>query len=402
MINLTNSNKFFTLRFKLNSLVYIPAIIFIILVLLFGWKNVFSILTIDLKGDIIFADFQNIRTSVLSYLNGFDPQIQNPFDSNNSILIYPFAWVYIGLFFGLQNQINMIFFILTFILLYILIIGRLSQGIKNINRLLILLLIFYSNSSLILIERGNIDLIIFTITYISLIIPNFFFLGTILTIILKLYTIPLLILFLNSFKKISLFIPTFLLTIYLFKDSIFFSLINAPISATFSYGSKVLEEMVFQTTNIELNYIIINFALILVSISGFIIIKLRYQNFLIDFSNHIEKYNKLFIVGSIVYASTFIITGNFDYRLIFLTLLIPLLLDLKDRFFFFWSSLLVIAMNQRTLKFIFSPINDNLGTLINTTGKVILFILLTVNLINYFDQNFFNNRLYRILRFQIN
>ena len=175
-------------------------------------------------------------------------------------------------------------------------------------------------SSLILIERGNIDLIIFTITYISLIIPNFFFLGTILTIILKLYTIPLLILFLNSFKKISLFIPTFLLTIYLFKDSIFFSLINAPISATFSYGSKVLEEMVFQTTNIELNYIIINFALILVSISGFIIIKLRYQNFLIDFSNHIEKYNKLFIVGSIVYASTFIITGNFDYRLIFLTL----------------------------------------------------------------------------------
>ena len=395
-------NDFFHEKNIKSLLIFCPALVIIFLIIFFGWDSTFSVILIDLKGNQIFGDFQNISSSTLSFLNDFDPRINNPYDLNNTKLIYPLTWVYIGLIFGLHNKINMICFILFFIILTFIIFYRLLKGNRSFKKTILSILIFYSHSNLLLIERGNIDIIIFVLTYFSIAIPNFFILTTFITIFLKIYTIPLLAISFNTFKKTIMIIVSIIIMGILFEEELMFSLNNIPVSPSFSYGSKVLGVMVNEIIGINLNHFFISISLIFLSFSIYLIGESRFNKILLDFNKFNQEKVRLFIAGSIVYTSTFFAAGNFDYRLIFLTFLLPILLELKKINFLISALIILLIMNQRLLKLIFSPIHEYLGTFINVTCKVFLLIGLTTNLIKYFDEYIFDNRINRVFRIKAN
>jgi hypothetical protein len=92
------------------------------------------------------------------------------------------------------------------------------------------------------------------------------------------------------------------------------------------------------------------------------------------FSISFEK--KLFLIGAVIYLGTFVISSNWDYRLIFLIFCIPCILNMTQRFFKIVSlSSIVLASNQLVLQAI---LGSFLGELICVVAKVTVYISLVL------------------------
>jgi hypothetical protein len=85
---------------------------------------------------------------------------------------------------------------------------------------------------------------------------------------------------------------------------------------------------------------------------------------------------KLFLIGALVYLGTFVISSNWDYRLIFLIFCIPCILNTTQRLFkVALLSSIVLASNQLVLQ---AVLGSFLGELICVVAKVMIFVALTL------------------------
>jgi hypothetical protein len=268
------------------------------------------------------------------------------YDSCSEIILgskyntHPSSWVGIFKFLNLNNINNFkifVFFLLTF---YFISLFHISKSILNYKDKLIFLLAVLSTSNLLLIERLATDCIIFLILFTLILnIRNFYkYFLFFFSIILKIYPVFVLPLFSGNRKDFFIALIVCFLGLFFLKDDIL-NINNNLIefARVFGYGSRSISRGIYLFLN-KYNYSIIEnynilknliilfflFFVLIILLMGFFnkgLKKINYQDCF-----YINEC-KLFILGSSVYIFTFVFGSNADYRLIFLFLTLPYVLN---------------------------------------------------------------------------
>ncbi len=285
-----------------------------------------------------FADIRSYQALPLTVDNGFDPYINHVYDPWKRPFNLPIIWYYISKYLNLVNEFNFKLFIFLYISSFIFCVTRIISISKNIISSFIIILVFLSSSTILAIERGNTDILIFSIIFIACAINNFYisFVLIFFASILKLYPIFTFNINFDLKKKVIISITgIFLIFVILFKNlNNFFYNTSSSFDTGITYGfrsiimglSKVEERLgldLLSKNEILYNVIYISF---LIFISLFIFYFIRKKNYTnnIDF---IDTKNRLFIAGASIYCFSYIFFSSYDYRLIFLILIIPYLVN---------------------------------------------------------------------------
>jgi len=296
-----------------------------------------------------FADLRVITSGAECIRLGDDVLVANPCDPWKRPMNYPRIWS-VPASWGLDQSHTVILGILFGLLFFILVFVT----IKRLNYIEALFygLILCSPSAMLAIERSNNDLIIFILLSLSLLIMKnktaiwryFSYIIIMFAAILKLYPIFALITAIKEKKRnftvifLSIFIAFGIYVVTNFQSIILISKAT-PRSTTFSYGGKVIFDVIFDKLDsyfyIFYNYHIpqyfnqINLLLFSLTIALFLLI----SYLLAKHTENLFQNNKLninqieaFRIGSSIYIGTFLIGNNWDYRLIFLLFTIPQIL----------------------------------------------------------------------------
>ena len=288
----------------------------------------------------IFADWAIPIKSAICYELGFN--VFHP----NSCLNYPFIYGNILLyipFFKLFEKFYFFYIPITICFLFVFSIISLIKP-KNFVQYFLLILIIFAPSSLLVIERGNFDILVF-LFIILIVYYNVSTLSFIVLIILSLakyYPLALIVNFFieknRSIKQVIIILLLFIIILgcflYLTGESLEliqhkFKVITPTWGNQFSVRSlslilKKIKDFDYYTVLI-ISYIFFIFF----SITSF---KIFQKSNFISKVNMSSLEDKLFILGGNLSISVYLISDNVHYREIFLILLLPLIIKLKDNF----------------------------------------------------------------------
>jgi hypothetical protein len=278
------------------------------------------------------SKFQDLR-----YIFEYGDCLNNISNNNciyyeNHPFVYPQIWLllnkYVNLFYG-----TIFYIFLLFLYLIISIIA-----FKDINKKYIYhLLFFFSPASILLIIRGNNDLLIFILTYLFIILLKknklriISFCLFLFSYLLKIYSIFLLLVFFIKKKDLNiknyfLFIIFIVVSYFFISEILAINKIYNKSKMVAAYRSGIIFDLFnYQNFKIKLNtelFSIASFFLITaVSFS-----KLNKENYDISEKNYL-----LFISGSIILVTSFFFSSSFDYRCIFIILIIPAIFEINKK-----------------------------------------------------------------------
>lgn len=253
------------------------------------------------------------------------------------------------------------------------------------------LILFLSSGPLLAIERTNNDLIIFILLYWTAFFSNIFgMILNLLAISIEFWPSIAAISFIKNKKKIFFLIIIILFFIYNLGN---LATVGEPeIGEGLSFGSKFFS---FLLSPLQLEYTkhyYISFILVLLT---FITLIRKFQFFNLEFKKKPDELEeRLFLIGSTIYCTLFIIASNYDYKLIFLLFSIPYLRKLKNIFQKYL--ILVSILLSSNLLWINSLTSPKISTLFNSISKCIVFIILLNLLIRYFINFYKSNSLKKI------
>ena len=328
--------------------------------------------------DYPFGDFNVVKNSFDLFSQGLNIQ-KVKYLENTTIFNYPTVWIYISQYLNLSNNINSYVFIFCMIMCYVSVYFSLIKKTSSYMPIFF----FFSGSSLLLLERGNIDLLIFFMVFIISLNKKFLSgLVYLSATVLKIYPAVLLPFFMK--KKISNGIIVFPVLLYLISIRDQLKLISdaTPVSSSTSYGTLSFSIIFKRYLNFELNHLIISIALIFSLIIIYIVLKNIIAK---SGSKEDHKFENLFICGSLIYFTTFLVAANWDYRLVFLTLCYPYMKTQKRAFKLLFNVTLLISMHY-TILYNFFWIY---GSLLNHISKTILFFTIGLFLIKIFKSKIY-------------
>jgi hypothetical protein len=289
-----------------------------------------------------FSDFASIQNAVLSKQHGFNPYYLNPFDVSGHKYMYPSIWM--DIFNLLLPHLKYFNFISVYLilLLYFLVIADFFRRFNNISFRITLVFFLFSTSNLLLLERLNIEIIIFCLIYFCLVNKKIIyqFLFFILAIIGKVFPFFSILIFIDN-KRIfllSLFF-SFLIIFFYFDEILLMRKNMIEYALIIAYGIPSIIRGLFYYSK-EFNFFLNDSNYILWK-NIFIILSFLYAFFLFSVSYNIYKKSntqllsieeKFLFSGAGIYLGTFITSSNIDYRLIFLTFVIPYISGLKNNF----------------------------------------------------------------------
>lgn len=331
-----------------------------------------------------FSDFRLIPGSAESYRMGFEPTKKNPGDPHKRIFNYPAFW---RLFFYTNiTQNDTVWMVLVMLGLFFVGVFLFPKGITILDSITMLLVIF-SPASMLLYERGNVDLIVFFLCAMIVVSTDYSpFITSALLIfatVVKLYPFFGVTILLKEAKSrfMGLFLGCFsVLSIYLYAT---FKSVKASWGLTMrgaeiSYGANVLflrygqnlsSWLGVSSTSPLLKYGPIFLACTLVTIAGVLGLTSRSRPAL---TSSLARNLAAFRMGASIYVGTFLLGNNWDYRLAFLILVVPQLLQWSrnsDRRYSFTprAAIVLVLISCWHFMFWFAP------TLINF--KEIIFIV---------------------------
>ena len=273
--------------------------------------------------------------------------------------VYPKIWIliskYTSFFYG-------VILYLLLVILYLIISIITFKDIKK--KYLFHFLFLFSPASLLLIIRANNDLIIFILTYffVKFLQNNNFriisFLLFLLTYLLKIYTIFLILLFFVNkkdfnFKNYFLLLIFIVISYFFFNEILEINKIYNKSKIVVAFSSSLIFDLYnylnFKTKiNVEL---FSRISILLIVILSFT--KLNKINY------HVSKKNYYsFIAGSIILTTSFFLSKTFDYKLIFILLIIPAIFEISKRnstirnlilisiFFILWFEIIIFYYSQ--------------------------------------------------------
>ena len=311
-----------------------------------------------------FSDILHIQSSLICKLSGIDPFITNPCEFKNIRYQYPITWLFVFEYLNLDNENNFrifIFFILSFLFLTYFLLLKIS---KNKFNKIILILLFFSTSSTLVIERGNVDLIIFSLTFLIVLIPSYYMSLLIISglSLLKIYPFFLFFYLLAKKDKKIITISIMLLVIYfIYEVSIakYIDKNHSIMALSQSYGVQSITEGIFKTlektnfafiTENQKNLIRLICSLVFLLISILFFLTGINSNKKIEFlKKDIQK--NLFTLGATIYIGSYIFYSNVDYRLIFLFFTIPFMENFSKKVNYAYCFSIFIISNSFFLSF---------------------------------------------------
>lgn len=288
----------------------------------------------DFKGHLLFLNCEKMGINI--YLQEC---ILIP-DGNPKVYTYPKIWIYLFDLLNLQNKLFYNFSILFLLIIYFYTIFKLFEQFEKLSSKIVLIILLLSTSNFVLIERLSSDLIIFILAIISLNLRNrilqafTIFLG----FFLKYFPIFIASIFIEKKKFLFFFIVLIITFSYFFYLSNFNAINDNmnEMALPIAYGSRTMLKA-FYHLSMEFDYFLndtnINFYRNLIVLLCFL-----YSLSLILIGYKVERkkdenlsIKKYFLAGASIYIGTFIIGANADYRLIFLILTIPYIMDLDNK-----------------------------------------------------------------------
>jgi len=195
---------------------------------------------------------------------------------------------------------------------------------------IVLLLAFLSPASILAMERGNIDIIIFFLLSVSLVyisIPMLFTGIVLFASILKIFPIFAIVGLLKDSKKT--FLTFFLLSIVIFTayvsdniEDIILIKKGTPQAISLSYGMNIAWMATQKFLGVTIGTIV-KFATYFYIFVLFILVYRYLNKKKVAFLSIDKTYIDSFRVGSTIYLATFLLSNNWDYRLIFLIFTLP-------------------------------------------------------------------------------
>jgi len=362
--------KFFDKNSKF-TLIYILVCSVIFFSILFnGWIKTWKILSIG----YIYPPFNDLRVLPLAlnvFKQGLDPYTHVLIEGTTWYFNYPSIWILVADFFKLNLEYNFLIFAISNVFLYLLVCYLLLKKYPSIW----ILVALFSGSSLLCVERGNVDLIIFYIIYLAIISPVIF--RTILIFLSSILKIYPIFSFVITYKnKFYLFILLSSFAIYfLFHfDEFLISKNNTPTSAINSYGTPTISYLIDRIFKIKINYLIINICLIIFCL---ILFKQRKIRKLITYKINNEKMSILFLTGASIYLGTFLFSGNFVYRLIFIIFCIPLVERILNKKFKYLTLILILLASNDSLLF-YNVFSVPIAVFVNVLCTSLLFIIISL------------------------
>lgn len=288
-----------------------------------------------------FLDFRLIPGSAESFAHGYEPSVENPYDPTQRIFNYPAFWrlfFYTGITQADTVWISILMIILFFIGIF------LFPGKLSIPGAVGMLLIVFSPASMLLYERGNVDLIVFFLCAMiisaesysanlaalliafSAIVKMFPFFGV--TVLLKESK--------NKFWTLFSFCLAVLL-VYMFAT---WSSVKASWNTTMrgdglSYGTNVfvtrygvaIEKVFTKWFTPHYTDLLLKFGPLSVALFLLLLVFMLAISTTRKFEIGDERNFAAFRMGASVYVGTFLLGNNFDYRLAFLILVMPQLIE---------------------------------------------------------------------------
>ena len=288
----------------------------------------------------VFADWATPIKLALCHKLGF-----NVFYTS-SCLNYPFNYGNILLYIPFFKSLEKFYFFyipITICFLFVLSIVSLIRP-QNFIEYFLLILIIFAPSSLLAIERGNNDILVFLfillIVYFNSSTLNFLILT--LTSLAKYYPLTLMVnFFIEKKRSIIQIITTLLLFIMILG---FFLYITGESLELIQHKLKIISPTWGNQFSIRGLSLILkklkdfDYSTVLIISYIFFIFSSIVSFKIFQKSNFISKVNisffeeKLFILGSNLSIAVYLISDNVHYREIFLILLLPLVIKLKDSF----------------------------------------------------------------------
>lgn len=337
-------------------------------VLIFGWSATWGALGVPTMFPE-FADMRTVQGALYSLDEGFDPQINNVGDPWGRSMNYPSIWISISELFNFKVELYFTIFVLLMVLLFL---GCCLQLVKQYPSLTLLLLCF-SGATLLAVERGNNDILIFSLLYFSVFVGGgFYVLALLMATLLKIFPILAFPAFCHSIKTFSLMIAVAVIAVLILIPELSNIRNGTPTSAVLSYGSPSISAAFQSILNFDFPA---HFISIIVLSSAFVAWRLEFLSKRLSFSEIDSRAKQMCLIGAYVYVGTFILSSNWDYRLIFLILCVPYVMSANDRYLRILISLsLIIAFNQLPLYFALGPI----GAGLNILSKCLLAVFFTL------------------------
>jgi hypothetical protein len=336
-----------------------------------GWSETWRWLQVS-PLEPIFADMRTIQAGLYAETIGLDAQINNPSDPWQRVMNYPAAWISIADVLNLQVESHFLTFVLVQIVLFLTSLWLLVTTSPSI----VWLPLLSSWSLLLCLERGNNDMLMFSLTFFALRFQNIMSIVFMTAAtLLKLYPILALPAFIRNSKNVKLMIFGCAFAILVTANEITNIRSGTPVTTSSSYGSQSLAMWLRESLGLNAPLILISGSLLFLA---FIISLFGIGNSSILRESSDENIENLFIAGGCVYIGTFLLSGNFDYRLIFLLFCVPFILTCGN------SSLKILIIFLTLVAMNYSPLVSILGvwgSVANLFAKIWLLLLLTAILI---------------------
>jgi hypothetical protein len=341
---------------------------------LFGWSSTWNSLLVP-EMPLPFADMRTVQGSVESIAQGLNPQIDNPGDPWGRRMNYPSVWVWIADFFNFQSETNYLVFVSIMVSLYIYCCYRIMLK----SRSFLALLVIFSGSSLLAVERGNNDLVIFTLLYLAAYIsPLTRTVPLLIAVALKIFPVLVIPALIKEKANAAVFGTLSIILIVFMWQELGTIRAGTPRASMLSYGSVTVATTIAKSVPVlggeslpfKFDHKIVSLVLIL---SVLIVYVSKVRFFDESPRSQGEFNNRLFLFGALIYVGTFLLSGNWDYRLIFLLLCIPSIAEMRSRAGkYLMFACILLAANYLVLSFVLG----SAGIFLNILAKCILFVLL--------------------------
>lgn len=305
-----------------------------------GWKGFWTGLSIPSMSPP-FADMRSIQGALASIAQGLDPTVANPGDPWGRLMNYPKVWIGIASLLDFRDESHFIAYNLAVLLGFYAICAYLLWRYPSKS----LLMMIFTPASLLAVERGNNDLLVFTLVTLFGLSGNFK--GIIVgatAIALKIYPIVLIPIAFLTKTRATAWALTFAAAVTLW--------VNLPDLTAIQNGNTANGDLAYGTTIAATlayrNLGAAHFYWDTVLYPATVVTSLLFTQWLGIFG-HLDSLRKqektsvdLFYTGATVFFFTFILSSNWDYRLVYLLLLIPALtqVELPSR----WTRLLKILL----------------------------------------------------------
>jgi hypothetical protein len=319
-----------------------------------------------------FLDMNAIASGVEVLHQGGDPLVANPADPIHRPLNYPRIWLYLFSALGV-NRGNAAIVALIFCGLYLTCMSILILQAERRLNILILLVASLSAAPLLAMERGNTDLFIFSLVFLGCLATNRTLKSWIFAAatLLKIYPIAAMAVdtIRRPTKQITLPFVLMILVVFTFVlqwHDVMLIRHNTPISGPRAYGALALEGLILpERLRRGLLLMGVGWAVLLLCWgAGARAVVTAWKKLpCLEESIRNSQQAEMFSVFGGMYAFTYAIGSNYDYRLILLLPTIPLVLEMaRDPLHRKWGiaylTLLVAAENV----FVFIRGLDHLAT----------------------------------------